>query len=266
MFLMFGVYCVLCVTERAPKVENLKHNQFFGPFIARYIVWLISPVERTLVGRVSANAITLTSLALCFGSGIAGASGQLATAAWLYIIAGILDLMDGRLARASGQQSQAGALFDSVADRWGEMAVFTGFAWYLRTSPWLLAVMLAVTGSMMVSYTRARGEGLGLTLRGGTMQRAERIALVTVGTLLAAWFALDPSTANYAAPSVGWALLICGVASSFTAIGRWIEGYRALLLKEKVVPAVELRRTDRRELVAATSVAPVEAPARSIAS
>ena len=96
----------------------------------------------------------------------------------------MLDMLDGRIARASGRQSAAGALYDSVADRWAEAFVFTGLAWYLRASPWMLASLGAGFASMMVSYTRARGEGLGLSLRGGVMQRAERIILVAVGMLI----------------------------------------------------------------------------------
>src|SRR4029077_18703874 len=110
-----------------------------------------------------------------------------------------LDVLDGRLARAMNRQSRAGAFLDSVTDRWGELFVFTGFAWFLRGSVWLLAVMLAVIGSVMVSYTRARGESLGIVLDGGNMQRAERIALVSLGTLVTAYFHSTLST-RYIAP------------------------------------------------------------------
>jgi hypothetical protein len=68
------------------------------------------------------------------------------------------------------------------------------------------------------------------------MQRAERIALVVVGTLLAAWLGAAPHTAHYAPVSVGWALLACGIASSLTALGRWIEGYRTLADREAGKP------------------------------
>ena len=107
---------------------------------------------------------------------------------WLFTSAGILDVLDGRLARLSGQQTAAGALFDSVSDRWGEVFVFAGYAWLLRDTAWLLAVIAAMGASMMVSYTRARAEGLGVTGAGGVMQRAERVALVAAGTLIAAWY------------------------------------------------------------------------------
>jgi phosphatidylglycerophosphate synthase len=235
----FGVYCVRCWMGRAPRVGKVKTNEVFGPFLTRFIVWLLGPIERALVAsRVSPNVITALSLAACAGAGVAIELGHLATGAWLYVGGGILDLLDGRLARALNVQTQAGALFDSVADRWAELAFFTGLAWYLRDGAWLFAVMGAAGGSFMVSYTRARGEGLGVELKVGAMQRAERIVLVSIGTLIAAWMAAAPETAQYAAPAAGISLAVCGVLSAWTAMGRWVEGYRALVAKE---PRKEVR-------------------------
>lgn len=226
--LAFTVYCVLCATGRAPAIYNVKHNQLFGPFLARFLVWLIGPLERLLIGRVSPNVVTALSLVLCGITGAAVALGHLPGAVWLYVFAGILDVLDGRLARLANQPTPAGALFDSVSDRWGELFVFAGYVWFLHDSPWLLAVMSAIGGSMMVSYTRARAEGLGIELAGGVMQRAERIVLVTGGTLIAAWYGGDLDTASLAEPIIGVTMLICGVASTVTAVNRWVVAYREL--------------------------------------
>jgi phosphatidylinositol phosphate synthase len=226
--LAFIVYCALCIAGRPPVIENVKHNQLFGPFFARFLVWLIGPLERLLIGRVSPNVITAASLLLCGITGAAAGLGHLSGAVWLYAFAGILDVLDGRLARLSNQQTPAGALFDSVSDRWGELFVFAGYVWFLHDSPWLLAVMAAVGGSMMVSYTRARAEGLGVELAGGVMQRAERIVLVAGGTLIAAWYGGDVDTASLVEPIIGVTMLICGVASAGTAVHRWIVAYREL--------------------------------------
>lgn len=238
---MFGVYCVLCAmgkTPDIPGVDRRKFTELLGPFLVRWLLWMIRPVERLFVAsRVSPNVLTFLSLLMCAGAGYAIAVGHLATGAWVYALAGITDILDGRLARATGRQSKAGALFDSVADRWGELAMFTGCAWYLRDSGWLLAVMLAIAGSMMVSYTRARGEGLGLSLDGGMMQRAERIVVVSIGLMVAAWFAAEAAQAEYAAPALGGALILCGGLSSFTAIGRWFEGYRTLVARDEAAEA-----------------------------
>jgi CDP-diacylglycerol---glycerol-3-phosphate 3-phosphatidyltransferase len=250
VFAGFGVYCVMCLLGRRPQVADLEHRRFtelFGPFLVRYCLWVLSPFEWAAAKlRLKPNTITLTSLLVCGGAGAAVAYGRLATAAWLYILAGMLDILDGRLARRTNQQSKAGAFLDSVADRWGELAVFSGLAWLLRGSPWLPVVMFTVAGSVMVSYTRARGEALGITLDGGTMQRAERIALVSIGLLCASFFNVSESTRDYGDDVIGVALLTVALASTATAIHRWIQGYRILRAREEGAaerePARELPR------------------------
>lgn len=236
--LAFAVYCGLCAAGRPPVVHHVKHNQLFGPFLARFLIWLIGPLERLLIGRVPPNAVTIASLLLCGITGAAAALGHLPGAVWLYVFAGILDVLDGRIARQSNQQTPSGALLDSVSDRWGELLVFAGYLWFLQDSPWLLAVMSAIGGSMMVSYTRARAESLGVLLSGGVMQRAERIVLIAGGSLIAAWCGADAETSALVEPIVGVTMLICGVASTATAIGRWITAYRELArASERRAPA-----------------------------
>ncbi len=249
MAIAFVIYCALCATGRAPEIDGVKHNQLLGPFMGRYLVWVIGPVERLLVGRVSPNLITAVSLAMCAWSGVEAGLGMLGGAAWIFTLAGILDVLDGRIARLTNRQTKAGALFDSVSDRWGELFVFSGFAWYLRDTPWLLAVMGAIGSSMMVSYTRARAEGLGISLSGGMMQRAERILLVVVGSFVAAWCAAEPATAWLTAPILGGTMTVCAIASTGTALSRWIIAYRELA-----------RRDGTLDKVGAPASAPVAAP------
>lgn len=242
LLVLFLVYCVLVLIGRTPEVpgfDRRKFSELLGPFTVRFIYWVLGPIERMLLASgITPNAITFVSMLFCAGAGAAIGYGWLATGAWLYALAGVTDMLDGRLARLKGLQTKAGAMFDSVSDRWGELFVFAGCAWYLRDSGWLMAVMLGISGSMMVSYTRARGEGLGVALDGGMMQRAERVLLVAVGAMIGAWFATTPSQASYAPPALGTALVICGALSSFTAVGRWIEGYRELSRREAPRAAV----------------------------
>ena len=251
MALVFLVYCGLFLAGRI-DTQGVKHNQMFGPFWAGFLVWMMAPLEKRLAGRVSPNLITACALSLCAATGVSAALDRLPAAVWLYAFAGMLDVLDGRLARHAGQQTPAGALFDSVSDRWGELFVFAGYAWYLHDTPWLLAVVGALGASMMVSYTRARAEGLGLELSGGIMQRAERIVLVAGGTLVAAWYGADADTLAMVAPILGTTMLLCAAFSGATAIHRWILAYR------------ELARRGTRPVVAdEPAVAPVPAPARA---
>jgi len=235
------VFSVLSATGRLPQLDGVKHNQLFGPYLGRFLVWMMQPAERLLVGRVSANAVTAVSLLLCALTGIAAATGHLTGAVWMYTVAGILDALDGRLARLNGQQTAAGALFDSVSDRWGELFALSGYIWYLRETPWMFAALGVLGASQMVSYTRARAQSLGVDLRGGMMQRAERVVLVAAGTLVAAWYGANPETVGAVVPILGGVMLVVAIASTGTAISRWVLAYREL--SRRATKPVELETT-----------------------
>ncbi len=235
----FAAFSVLSVTGHRPQPRGVKHNQIFGPYLSSFLVWLMSPAERLLIGRVSANTITALSLLLCALTGLAAATGHLAGAVWLYTMAGVFDVLDGRLARLNGQQTAAGALFDSVSDRWGELFALTGYIWFLKDSPWMFAALGTLGASQMVSYTRARAESLGVDLRGGMMQRAERVVLVAAGTLVAAWYGANPETVSAVVPILGGVMLICAVASTGTALNRWFLAYRELARRAATPVVIE---------------------------
>ncbi len=130
------------------------------------------------------------------GSVLTGAVGVLAAQGW-FVAAGVClwlfsltDTLDGALARATGRVSRFGGFLDSVCDRYAEAAVFLGILWwYTRAGDGLGAVLtyLAIIGSLMVSYARARAEGIGLHAEVGWFQRPERIVLLGVGLIVSAW-------------------------------------------------------------------------------
>jgi len=108
------------------------------------------------------------------------------------LFAGLFDMLDGRLARLTGQVSAFGALFDSVLDRYSELVMFFGICYYLASHDFFFSsifAFIAMIGSIMVSYTRARAEGLGANASVGIMQRPERILLVGVSMILCGVFA-----------------------------------------------------------------------------
>jgi CDP-diacylglycerol--glycerol-3-phosphate 3-phosphatidyltransferase len=128
-------------------------------------------------------------------------------------LAGICDTLDGQLARQSGAESRFGAFLDSTLDRYGEVAVFMGLAWHFSGGIALVFIILALAGSFMVSYTRARAEGLGLECRSGWMQRPERIILLVIGSLAGALPVVGPTLMKLA-------LLILAALTNFTAAQR----------------------------------------------
>jgi phosphatidylglycerophosphate synthase len=158
------------------EVASRPASKLLGRFLRHYIMWVLAPWERTLVRwRVSPNALTFASFIVACASAAFFAVGNFGAGGWLYLLTGILDILDGRIARATGMVTKGGAFFDSVMDRYAELVVFAGLALYYRHSWALYVVLLASLGSVMVSYTRARGEALGVEVNIGTMQRPERL-------------------------------------------------------------------------------------------
>jgi phosphatidylglycerophosphate synthase len=158
------------------EVASRPASKLLGRFLRHYIMWVLGPWERTLVRwRVSPNALTFGSFLVACVSAVFFAVGNFGAGGWLYLLTGILDILDGRIARATGKVTKGGAFFDSVMDRYAELVVFSGLAVFYRSSWALYVVFLASLGSVMVSYTRARGEALGVDVNIGTMQRPERL-------------------------------------------------------------------------------------------
>jgi phosphatidylglycerophosphate synthase/putative flippase GtrA len=150
-----------------------------------FFAWMMRPLWRGLAAaEVPPNAITTLSVGFAVGAGLAAAVGRFSLAGWVFLGAGALDFLDGRVARVTGRASRGGAALDSVLDRYCEAALLVGLAWYYRGSWVLMPVLLALTGSLFVPYVRARGEALGAKLSDvGFMQRPERI--IVLGTTVA---------------------------------------------------------------------------------
>ena len=145
------------------------------------------PVARLLLGcHVSANQVSLIGILLNLVTAALIVDGQLVLAGLMYLLAASLDLLDGTLARMAGTASRFGAFLDSTADRISEGLVFAAIAYEFAHAgqPVDAAVtVLALLGSLLVSYTRARAEGLGLECKVGIVTRAERVVLVAFGLL-----------------------------------------------------------------------------------
>ncbi len=139
---------------------------------------------------VSPNMVTMAGLV---GAGISAwliSEGMLWAGGIVMLIAGVLDLFDGALARSTGQDSAFGALLDSVVDRVSEIVVLLGLLiFYARADSiqGTVLVYLAVGGSVMVSYLRARSEGLGIDCKVGIMTRPERVAALGFGLIVGHW-------------------------------------------------------------------------------
>ncbi len=154
---------------------------------------LIDPVVRIFIKLgLTPNAVTSIGFVLNVGVAVIfilgaeeGNRGDLTYVGWaggLILFAGLFDMLDGQVARLGNMKSTFGALYDSVLDRYSELIMFLGICYYLVGHHYFLSSMfafVALIGSMMVSYVRARAEGLGVETKGGLMQRPERV--ITIG-------------------------------------------------------------------------------------
>jgi CDP-diacylglycerol--glycerol-3-phosphate 3-phosphatidyltransferase len=121
---------------------------------------------------------------LSLAAGVLFAIGAIFWGGMLLWASALMDPIDGTVARLSGKVSRFGALLDSTLDRYSELFVFFGLMFYFRGGRMLFVVMLALMGSIMVSYVKARAESLGQKEFRGLMQRPERIILLIAGTVL----------------------------------------------------------------------------------
>lgn len=150
--------------------------------------WLTGPPVAILhrLG-VTPNMLTAAGVLGNVGAGVLAARGEFLAAGLTMLAFSALDFLDGALARATGQASDFGSVFDAVMDRVSEAAVLFGLLWFYsdrgdRTEELLL--FAAVVGSILVSYVRARAEIIGLRLREGVFTRAERVVLIGGGLVV----------------------------------------------------------------------------------
>ncbi|HYK83333.1 MAG TPA: CDP-alcohol phosphatidyltransferase family protein [Gemmatimonadales bacterium] len=152
----------------------------------------LDPVAQLLIRRrVRPNVVTTLGTLVLGTAATAFALGRVQLGGFLLLVSGLFDMVDGRVARQGRMTTTFGAFYDSTLDRVGEAVLFTGIAvYFLRggvPADWLtlaiVACLWALAASLLVSYTRARAEGLGLTAKVGIAQRAERIVLLGAPTL-----------------------------------------------------------------------------------
>jgi CDP-diacylglycerol--glycerol-3-phosphate 3-phosphatidyltransferase len=195
---------------------------------------IITPLRKVLARLgVHPNILSITGLILSVVAGFVYSLGSFFWAAWIVVLAGTCDALDGELARQTGKNSRFGAFFDSALDRYSDGFILMGLGWFFaggpvlfggggetsvgNQSPWaVVLIILAMAGSFMVSYTRARAEALGLQCKVGLMQRPERITLLVIGSLLGS------------IPVIGLifvkvTLLILALSTNITAIHRMIH-------------------------------------------
>jgi len=175
----------VCVSLRgflrsSPQRFNSTHER-----IGQWMRVRLAAFEPMLIRfRIRPEHLTFAQLGMSLIAGVAYASGRIFLGGWLMLGCGVLDLLDGGLARHTVGATRRGAFLDSVIDRYAEFFTFCGLGVFFSASWMVWIVVIGFLGSMMVSYARARAEGLGVECRGGLMQRGERYVLLGVSSFL----------------------------------------------------------------------------------
>ena len=185
--------------------------------------------------KITPDQLTIAGMLIACGAAVAIGAGYLSLGLLLVILAALPDLLDGALAKASNTSSQRGAFFDSVVDRVTDALLFGGVAWYFASneSSHLAILPFAVSGmSSVISYERAKAESLGLSAKGGLMERAERIICLCLGLLFP--------------PLLIPIMLVMLVLTTVTAVQRFIKVWQQAAVAPITAARIELRRTRRQ--------------------
>jgi len=213
----------------------------------RSLARLGDPVARALLqAHVRPNHLTVVGLGVSIAAAAVLAHGRFRTGAVLLTLAGLFDFFDGSLARLANRVSAFGAFLDSVVDRYSDLVVLLGIVlFYHRAGDThgLLLTLITVVGTVMVSYTKARAQSIGLSCEIGLMERPERLIVLIAG---AAFNVLTP------------AMVVLAVLTNLTALQR-------ILYTRRVTVGAAAREAARESVPTGAAVAPKPAPARASA-
>jgi CDP-diacylglycerol---glycerol-3-phosphate 3-phosphatidyltransferase len=193
-------------------------REFFGVQLRRSFTPMVSALRWL---RISPNQVTIAGTVLNLAAGALVIFDHLIYAGIVFLVAGSFDMLDGALARLSQKVTPFGAFLDSTLDRVSEGVIFAAIGYLLATegrSVGVALVVLALLGSILVSYTRARAEALGVECKVGLMSRPERVILVAIGL----FFDVLP-----------YVIYIMLALTAFTVIQRVVHTYRQLNKKKE---------------------------------
>lgn len=182
-------------------------------------------VELLLKAGVRPNTLTTLGALLVVVSSVAYGAGWIRWGGALLLLSGVVDTFDGQVARRTGAVTKFGAFYDSTLDRVGDGATFIGLATYLLRTPGIsyqiemaVLAMVAILSSLLVSYARARAEGLGLDCKVGLVQRAERLLGIGVPTVL-----IGAGPGGIVVQAI---IVILAVLSTVTVVQRFVYIYQ----------------------------------------
>lgn len=205
-------------------------------FTVKFQEWVRAGARRLVVALrilgISPNVLTLCGLAICAVAGVLIALGMLVPGGIILLLASVFDILDGAVARVTGRVHRYGAFLDSTTDRYAESFTYIALLWYFtvqqpgRHTIEPMLIVLALSGSLLVSYVRARAQSLGFVCDGGLFARPERVVLTVVGLVF-------PVTLMAV-------LVILAVITNLTAVQRiWLVWRQAQRQAQRQAPSLD---------------------------
>jgi CDP-diacylglycerol--glycerol-3-phosphate 3-phosphatidyltransferase len=234
----YGVRVLVKGRARFDRIDRQGGSRLLSKGAMEIGYWILSPVARALVSlRVSPNQVSWLSFGFGASAGVFLALGHFGFGAICATVCGLLDSVDGMVARLSGVASDAGEVLDAAIDRYVEFFFLAGLIIYYREQPVLqLLALMALLGSFMVSYSTTKAEALQIEPPNGLMRRPERAVYLTAGAALStpsiAWFEGASELGTPVAYPMVLALSMVAVLANFSAIERFWFIARALRRRE----------------------------------
>ncbi len=250
----FAVF-MLRQPSRHARVDAVPASPYVPRLLMDFTYWVFQqPVAICRALRITPAMISYASVAVTTAAAVALGAGHFAIGGWTLLLAFALDAWDGILARRLGTASNAGEFLDATVDRYNDLFALFGLLYYWRNDPLPLALTAAaLVGSTLTSYTRAKGESLGIDPNIGYMQRHERAVYLGLGTLLAplasAW--LEPAATHPRYLLAVVAIAIVAAASNITALMR----------ARYVLTSLRRQQSDLQSPVGAAPAPRIDAPA-----
>ena len=250
----YGLRVVVKGRAHFDRIDRQGGSRLLGKSAMELGYWVLTPAAKLMVWmRITPNQVSWASLGFGFLAGVCLAIGHFGFGAICAIISGLLDSVDGMVARVSGVASDAGEVLDAAVDRYVEFFFLAGLMIYYRAVPVLQVVaLLALLGSFMVSYSTSKAEALKVEPLRGMMRRPERALYLTVGAALSAVSIPWLETPGEFSIPLGYpmvlALGLIAVAANISAIVRFRSIAKTIRRRENDDRASGRARADEKAL------------------
>lgn len=238
-FVYFCVRSAMVGMPRTARIDKIAKSPYMPRIIMEFGYWMFTlPIKLLLWLRVTPNMLTIGSLIVTIAGAILLGMGDFSLGGWTLFLAFTMDAWDGIIARQTGVSSIGGEFLDATIDRYNDLIAYLGLMFYYRNDPIPLGlVTLTLIGSTLVSYTRAKGEAVGVDPNVGWMQRHERAVYLGVsavfGPIVGAFIEGDVAHPRY--HTVWLAMAIMAFTTNVTAV--WRARFVLAGLREKQMKA-----------------------------